>query len=371
MKILVGYIIDGRGGGIDKYLLNLLQVAEDEDVQLDFLTNHIDGELAKRLEKSGCGRFEVPRLTHPLAHYKAVRHLLDSGEYAAAYFNISEPLNMFGALAAHKSGVYTMVHSHNSASPGSSRLKRSVRTAINALCRPMLNASADKRLACSHVAADWLFGSKSRDCTVIYNAVDSERFSFNPKVRSEMRAELGLADEQIAVCQVGNLIQSQKNQSFMLDVILGMKAASDNAVLFLIGDGPDRGALEEKARQLNLGESVRFLGLRDDINRLLQAMDVFVMPSFHEGLPIAAIEAQFSGLPAVISDSVSSEALIADNAFTLPLDLGAVEWAKAVAEAAEPRRAAHISDAGIKNYSLANQRRQLVEEILKVTGDHK
>lgn len=358
MKLLVGYLIDGRRSGIDKYLLNVLDCAHREGVRLDFLTNRVEPELKERLDRFGSELYEIPTLKTPLAQYRAVRRILELGNYDGAYFNISEPLNLIGTLAAHRCGLPVKVHSHNSAPGSENPVMRAVRRFISFLCRPVLNSCADVRLACSVLAARWLFGAKADDAEILYNPVDEERFAFRPAVRERVRAEMGVSDK-LVVCHVGNFLYA-KNQSFLLDIFAEMAARRPDAVLWLVGTGPDEPALRDKVSALGLDASVCFLGVRDDVHELLQATDVFVFPSRNEGLPIAALEAQFSGVPCLMSTAVTDETRIAANAAALRLAQSASDWAeKALAMADSPRAGAQIPAELRTRFSSAHQREQL------------
>ena len=367
MKILVGTLIDGRHSGIDIYLLDVLAIARRQGVTMDFLTNAIDPALQERLAEQGSRLFETPSLKTPVAQYRAVRRLLDEGQYDAAYFNISEPLNLAGALAAHKSGVRVILHSHNAAPGGASAPVRAARRRICAMCRPFLNAAADERLACSHAAARWLYGRKAADATLVYNAVDTDRFAFDPAARAAMREELALGDE-LVLGHVGNLLYA-KNQSFLLDLVADLAAHGHPATLLLIGTGPDEAMLREKARALAIEKSVRFLGVRGDVDRLLSAMDAFVFPSHNEGLPIALLEAQCAGLPCLFSDTIDPEVCLADNARSLSLRAPLSDWeATLLALTSSPRAAASIPAERIAPFR-PERREQVLCERLFAKGD--
>ncbi len=358
MKLLVGYLIDGRHSGIDKYLLNLLEQAARQGVRMDFLTNKIDPELKVLLDGYSSELYEIPTLKSPIAQYNAVRRIVELGNYDGAYFNISEPLNMIGLLAAHNCGLPVKVHSHNSAPGSQNPLVRLFRRLLCFVCRPFVNACSDVKLACSNLAAEWLFGGKSSDAQIIYNPVDEDRFEFNPALREAKREELGVEDATV-LCHVGNLLYA-KNQSFLLDIFAKMVEQNENSILLLVGDGPDAQMLREKAAALALEDKVRFLGVRSDVNELFQAADVFVFPSINEGLPIAALEAQFSGLPCIISTAVDTDTLIAANAAAMRLSEEASVWAnKAVELASEPRSAAQIPAELRNRFSKVRQDEQL------------
>lgn len=364
MKLLVGYLIDGRHSGIDKYLLNLTEQAVREGVRMDFLTNAIDPELKESLDLIGSQLYEIPTLKTPLAQYKAIRRIVELGNYDGAYFNISEPLNMIGLLAAHNCSLPVKVHSHNSASGSENAFARFVRGCINFVCRPVVNRSADVRLACSGKAAKWLFGNRAGETKIIYNPVDEDRFAFNPELRARVREELGLSDSTV-ILHVGNMLYA-KNQSFLLDIFAKMAEIQDNAVLLLVGSGPDEQMLKEKTALLGLEDKVRFLGVRTDVDELYQAADVFVFPSRNEGLPIAALEAQFSGLPCLMSTEITSETLLAPNAAQMRLREPASEWAQKVLDMANQPRCAGQIPAELRNrFSRVHQDEMLRELLLQ------
>jgi glycosyltransferase involved in cell wall biosynthesis len=108
--------------------------------------------------------------------------------------------------------------------------------------------------------------------------------------------------------------------------------------LLLIGDGPDRAAIEQRVGELGLRDHTIFAGSRPDVPDLLQAMDVFVFPSLWEGLPLTVLEAQAAGLPCVISDVISNETdVVPDMIRRVSVQAGAAEWVQVVLEAAEAR----------------------------------
>ncbi|MBP5618776.1 MAG: glycosyltransferase, partial [Clostridia bacterium] len=248
MKLLVGTLIDGRCSGIDSYLLDVLAVARRQSVHLDFLTNEIDPELQDRLDKLGSVLYQTPSLKNPPAQYRAIRRLIEQGNYDAAYFNVSEPLNCVGALAAHKCGLPVIVHSHGSASVGGSAAVRAFRGFISCCCRPVLNACADTKLACSRGAARYLYGRRAGEATVVYNPVDADRFAFDPALRRQVREELGLHDE-IVLGHVGGF-RYPKNQGFLLELAARLTADGHPVTLLFAGSGPDEPALKERARAL-------------------------------------------------------------------------------------------------------------------------
>jgi glycosyltransferase involved in cell wall biosynthesis len=161
-------------------------------------------------------------------------------------------------------------------------------------------------IACSDDAAKWLFKRKAKSAQIVKNGIEYERFTFSGEKRKQIREELHLETGNEVIGHVGRF-NRQKNHSFLIDVFAELANANDRAVLLLVGDGPLRSEIEQKVRKLNLESKVFFLGIRSDIDRILQGMDLFVFPSFHEGLPVSLIEAQVAELPCLISDRVSRE----------------------------------------------------------------
>ena len=336
MKLLVGTLTDGRCSGVDAYLLDVLGFARREGVRMDFLTNRIDPELQERLGKQGSVLYQTPSLKAPVAQYRAIRRLVEQGNYDAAYFNVSEPLNCVGALVAHRCGLPTAVHAHSSSVGGGSAPVRALRRLLSLVCRPVLNACAGTKLACSATAARWLFGRRAKDAALLYNPVDAERYAFDPAVRRQVREELALGDE-VVLGHVGSFVYA-KNQGFLLDLTARLTADGHPVTLLFAGSGPDEPALRERARALGIEERVRFLGARADVERLLCAMDVFVFPSRYEGLPLALLEAQFSGLPCLFSDGIDPAVCLADTAVALSLKAPLSAWEEGVLTAAQAPR---------------------------------
>jgi glycosyltransferase involved in cell wall biosynthesis len=204
--------------------------------------------------------------------------------------------------AAHKAGVPVRIsHSHNTQSEGG----LAART-YKWYAGRFINPNATKLIACSDDAAKWLFKRKAKSAQIVKNGIEYERFTFSGEKRKQIREELHLETGNEVIGHVGRF-NRQKNHSFLIDVFAELANANDRAVLLLVGDGPLRSEIEQKVRKLNLESKVFFLGIRSDIDRILQGMDLFVFPSFHEGLPVSLIEAQVAELPCLISDRVSRE----------------------------------------------------------------
>lgn len=197
--------------------------------------------------------------------------------------------------------------------------------------RPLLRLTATHLMSVSEKASNSMFGKKaSGDVILFKQARDLNIYRYSPERRPEMRKKLGVADE-LVLLNVGR-IGKQKNHAFLLDAFALVRKEYPETMLLVAGDGDSRelSKLREQAFALGLDNAVHFLGQRSDIPDLLQAADIFCLPSLYEGLPGAAIEAQAAGLPCLISDTVAVEAKATENVELLPIDKGADIWVRRI-----------------------------------------
>lgn len=329
-RIIIGYLIDGRNSGIDNYILNVIDQLKNDNVQIDCLTNHIDYDLKTRLDEMGVGLLEIPTLKHPFRHYSATRDIIKNGRYDIAYFNISEAFNSLGLLAAYNCGVKKIVvHSHSSGVNSHSKAVRVIRTFCHTMMKHLVvGRCATDFYTCSFVAGEWMFPKKVLSASnfhIMNNAIKVERFTFDDVTRVKKRAELGI-DERCVIGQIG-AFSYQKNSEFIVDIAEKLHKKNPKALVLMIGTGSDFDAIQDMICERKLEDAVWLMGSRNDVNELLQAMDIFILPSRFEGLPIVAIEAQVSGLKAIISDTISAETALSDRCIFMPITQSADRWA--------------------------------------------
>lgn len=365
MKILVGFIMDGKAGGIDRYLLNFLEKVSSEEVQLDFLTNEINPELRGKLKTYHSEIYAISNLKHPLSQYRQVKKIIKAEKYDVVYLNVSTAIDCIAAIAAKHSGVKRiLIHSHSSGNDCESAWKRNVFNGIHKFCRLFLYKYGTEFYGCSVKAGEWLFPKKivrSDRFRVIHNAVDRGKFEYNVEKRKKIREEMGLTD-QFVLGHVGNFCY-QKNHYFLIEIFEELHKRDKNTVLLLAGDGVRFEQVREMVIQKGLGDSVKLLGRRSDADYLYQGMDAFILPSNFEGLPIAGIEAQSSGLPCFMSDSITKESKITRNCYFLPLHGKAADWAEEILKRKQDRKEAeYLENAG--QYDLKNQ----IEEMRKLVN---
>ncbi len=360
MKVLVGYVVDFDLSGIDKYLINVIKVAKENGIQLDFLTSRPNQKTKDFLAEFGFRVFTVSSLKNPYLHYKNVKEILKNEQYDRAYFNISEPLNFAGVKAASDLKVPTITHSHSSGMDIKNPIKRFLRGAVNFLARPVLCKCTSRFLACSYTAAVWLFGKRNaKRSQIIFNSVDSSKFRPDLKMRIQKRQELGIDEGTQVIGTVANF-SYQKNNFFLAEILKETVKENKNVIMLLIGEGETKNAVYNRFCELGLSSSVRFLGVRNDVPELMRAMDVFVLPSRFEGLPIVAIEAQLSGVCCLLSNKIDRLCAISDCCEFLNIKDASL-WAKSIllSKNIETKK---YNEKLLKNFSYEHNK----EEILRV-----
>lgn len=130
------------------------------------------------------------------------------------------------------------------------------------------------------------------------NGIDTERYRPSPELRAQIREELGIPPETFVWVAVGRFMPAKDYDNLVLACTLVHQAGYDFRVL-IAGDGPVRPTIEEKVHTLGLSDTVRFLGIRKDVNAVLNSADAFVLSSAWEGLPMVVLEAASVGLPVV------------------------------------------------------------------------
>lgn len=327
-----------NGASIFEYRMS--RYLKNDGIVFDYLvTERPTQEEQIRYENQGSNIYVLPiDNNHGLLirEYKINREyfrFFKSHPYDIVYADTENALRAVHLLMACLAGVKVrVVHSHNTSLQTESKASR----IIARLIRGVFRFSATHYFACSKLAAEWLFPSsvyRNKKYQILSNGINIEQFSFNEKKRKEIRRELNISDDALVVGHVGRFMP-QKNHSFLIDIFKEIHDKKKDSILLLIGDGPLQNSIKDKCRNIGLDNSVIFLGTTPVVEDYLQAMDVFLMPSLFEGLPITGIEAQANGLPCVISNTITEELAITDLVRYFPLSENTTKWADHVIEAA-------------------------------------
>jgi len=319
-------------GGIETWLMHFLRRIDRTEFQLDFCYTHSSpGAYGPEIESLGGRMVACPlHRKNPFGFARRFRAILGEGRYDVVHSH-AHHFSGFVLLLAHQESVpMRIAHCHNTSDGKGGGPARAV---YHGLMRRWLRKHATHGLAASEDAARALFGPDWRADTrfrVLHCGIDLEPFRQNVS-RAEVRSELGLPQEAPVVGHVGRFMP-QKNHAFLIEIAAEVVKHRPDVRFLLVGDGPLRPPMEAKARELGIDKSVVFAGARSDVPRLmLGAMDVFVLPSLWEGLGLAGVEAQITGLRCVVSERVPREIAVVPDAVTrLRLDAGPAEWAREV-----------------------------------------
>lgn len=317
-------------GGSQTFVMNIYRKINREKIQFDFIIDKEEpSPYTKEILKLGGRIFKLPTFKGMnVLKIKSAwnRFFIQHPEYHIIHFHVRSYTSLLIPIAK-KYGLYTIQHSHSTsdANNGHSYIKK--------VLEFPLRFQADYMMACSNEAGQWLFGNsilKRDNYKTIKNAIDGEKFYFNPKVRKEVRQKLKIPDNCLVLGNVGRLTP-QKNQKYVLKVFSETLKSYANSRLLLVGDGPLKNDLMNEAKNLKVQDKCLFVGARTDTNSLYQAMDIFLFPSLFEGLGIVAVEAQASGLPCIVSNKVPSFADIgADLYESLSIDEEIKKWVELV-----------------------------------------
>ena len=322
-------------GGAETLIMNIFRALDRTKVMFDFIL-HCDhrSSYEDEIESLGGRIFRLPlfRVYNERSYRRAFRDFFKSHpEYRIIHSHINNSASIF-LDEANKCGLHTIVHSHctsNGTGP---------RAWIRDHYRKNLYRIAEYRLACSTEAGEWLFEGKA-PFKVINNGINTSGFAFDAAERNAVRKELGVKE---GTAIIGNV---------------------------LIGEGPLQGALEAKIKALSLEDSVIMPGVRSDMDRVYCAMDVFLLPSLYEGLPVTLVEAQCSGLPCVITDNITDEVVFSDSIVKKALMDSPASWAQSVEKALSGGRyegSALVRDNGFDIEKTARELQDFYLELSKV-----
>lgn len=331
LKVLVLDTVMDRGGA-EAMIMNYMRNINRDEISFDFLTNR-DYKAAYEDEIASLGGKVFHMSPQLPGHFRAYKKEMDEfltnhPEYQIIHSNLEER-SYLPLKAARKHGVKVRIsHAHNR--PIGFDIKMLVRYYF----RARLKGVVTHMFACGKEAGQWLYGKKETGITYMKNAIDAEAYAFDEAKAASMKKQLGVEDK-IVLGHVGRFF-AQKNHEFLIDIFKAIHDANDKAVLLLVGGGELDDSLKnhikQKVKDLGLENCVQFLGVREDVADILQAFDMFLLPSLFEGLPVTMVEAQSAGLPCVISDKVPPECDITGNVKVVSLDDSPEHWAKVVLE---------------------------------------
>lgn len=315
--------------GMETFIMNIYRNIDRSKIQFDFITHYEEkGDYDDEIERLGgkIYRFPVMNNKNLIKYFYNLNNFFKLHKEYEIIHGHWATFGLFYMYIAKKNNIkYRISHAHSSSFNPGLRGK-----SVRILIKPM-KYICNYYFACSEKACYWLYGKNkkiSEKVNIVKNAIDLDKFKFNPRDREEYRKQLNI-ENKIVIGNVGRLHYS-KNQDFLIEIFNEIYKQNNNARLILVGGGEEKSKLINKAQILGLTEEILFVGVREDIPEIMSAMDIFVFPSRYEALGIVAIEAQAMGLPTIVSNAIPREAHITNLIKSLPLNRDAKYWAKEI-----------------------------------------
>lgn len=300
----------GRGG-LETMLMNYYRNIDRDIVQFDFLVHRsFEAEYDAEILKMGGHIYHLPTLNpFSISYHKKLNAFFKEHSYDVVHSHL-DCMSAYPLAYAKKYGASVRIaHAHNK------NQDHNFKYIVKSISRRFMPQYATHLFACSEEAGKWMFGK--HQFYVLNNAIDAKRYRFSADRAEREKKALNISNEFV-IGHIGRFYP-QKNHKFLIEIFRELVKIESDAKLFLVGTGPDRELIREKVKEYHLENKVVFMGSREDIPEILQAIDVFVFPSLYEGLGIAAVEAQAAGIPCILSDQVPVECRMTQNVEFLSL----------------------------------------------------
>lgn len=328
MKRLLCILSSMNAGGAETFLMKLYRNMDRTCFQMDFCINSEEKCFYEdEIINLGGRIYRIPAKSNDLRGYrKQLAVTVKDNKYEYVLRVTSSAMGFMDLKVAKKAGARVCCARSSNASGGGG-----VKSFLAHRVGKMLYSSyVDVKIAPSDLAAKYTFGKSaynSGKVKILHNAIDLHVYRYDEQKSNEIREEFSILPKTKVIGHIGRFAE-QKNHSFLVEIFKEIHNRDKDTVLLLVGDGPLRKQIEKKAEELGILANVIFAGVRSDIPALLSAMDVFVFPSFYEGMPNTVIEAQATGLPCLISDTITKEANVTGLVDYLELSKDARTWAE-------------------------------------------
>ena len=340
-------------GGMENFYMSYYKNFS-KDISVDFITHeNTSKEYKKMIEDRNDNLYIMPKIglkNIKLFKRKLKEFFLEHHDYDAIHCNMANAAVFYFKEAKKYNINVRILHSHQN--KYADKISHKIRNIPLVFLGKRLTTH---NMACTKAAGEFLF--KHEKYTVINNAIDVNKFKYNKNIRTDFRKKEGLEDTFV----IGNVgrFTKQKNQKFLLDVLKKICEKKENTMLLLIGEGELEQELMDYAKKIEVDKKVRFIKPRNDIENYYQIMDVFVLPSFYEGLGIVNIEAQTSGLHVFVSQNVPDEIAITDLVTFISLNETPEDWANKIINTNINMRHDYSIEITKNNYNIYEQAKKL------------
>ena len=314
-------------GGIENFIMNVYRNIDCSKVQFDFLIHKETKAIFEEeiIEKGG-KIYKIPSISK-IGHFKYRKNLKkffqEHQEYKIVHSHYNEISGIILEIAK-KSGIkYTIAHSHSANARYNSILEKLYKK----YSRSLINENSDLALACSDIAGKWLYGNKKK-FEIMENGIEVSKYIYSETERKNIREEFGVKEEFI-IASIARFNKS-KNHKLMINIMEKLEKIDPKIKLYLFGEGEEEKKIRELIKEKRI-KNIEFKGVRKDIHRILNGLDLILFPSFYEGLGIVAIEGQTNGLTVLCSENIPEEADLKLGLFEVfSLQENSEEWAKKI-----------------------------------------
>lgn len=331
--IRVLHVLGGTGlGGAESRIMDLYRQMNKEEIQFDFLVHRkCAGESQfydEEITQMGGHIYVLPKFKvyNYFTYRKAVKVFFkEHHEFRVVQGHMTSTASIYLPIAKRAGIPVTVAHSRNAG------VEKGLKGIATKFLRKNLYRKADHCFACSVLAGEDVFGKgwvAKGNVKIIHNAIDAGKFTYDLEKRTAMRQKLQINDK-LVLGHVGRF-NNQKNHPYLIDIFAEICKKREDAILILLGDGPDKEKMEQKCEELGIRDKVLFEGNQRHPEEYYQAFDFFLLPSFYEGLPGVLVEAQAAGLFCLASDTITTEAKATDLVTYLSTEQPAEKWAEAI-----------------------------------------
>uniref|UniRef100_UPI004055B57A glycosyltransferase n=1 Tax=Agathobacter sp. TaxID=2021311 RepID=UPI004055B57A len=353
-RVLICGFTEGQGG-MESYIMEIYRHCDRSKLQFDFLNFHtFEISYAEEIRKLGGNIYYVPMKSVDMkGHYQALEEVFSNHDYAGVYYQCNNKLVSLDVFVyAKKHNVpKRVIHSHNSTQKKNAFLHR-VREKLTEL---RMDRYVTHYFACSNEAGMWMFGK--RRFRVIKNSVDTDIFFYNEAAREKIRKTYGLG-EKIVVGTVGRFVEA-KNPKFMLEIFDELQKKNKETVFLHVGNGSLMDEMVQKRDTYEWKDKYIFVGNQNNVADYMNAMDVFILPSLHEGFPIVLVEAQATGLQCIVADNITKTCKLTRNMTFLPIQGSAALWADKIMESALKERKSEAVKIRLQGYDIVEVSKQM------------
>lgn len=260
-----------------------------------------------------------------------------------------------------------IIHSHSGGINGD---YRKVKIFAHKIMKRFIPYVATEYCTCSRKATLWMYGDNPQYPVIwIKNGVDTDRFKFSESARKEIRKKLNIEDETLVIGTVGDLSYS-KNPEYLIRIMRELKNATENKYkLIYIGSGNNDKSVRMYANEMEVVNDVIFYGKTDNVQKVLCALDIYVMPSRFEGLPVSVIEAQANGLPCILSSEITTEVGLSENTQFIRLAESIDNWVKSIQKMSQENRCRENGEILVRNHGFdIHQTAEMIYQIYNMTS---